>query len=81
MAPPTYMSSLVNKIVCNLSVTCNNLILKYVEDDIVLSMNIKTLSLNAVNSKWLREFSGKLYLNILEVVITQMCNIYIFCSY
>uniref|UniRef100_A0A0V0G3C3 Putative vacuolar protein n=1 Tax=Triatoma dimidiata TaxID=72491 RepID=A0A0V0G3C3_TRIDM len=57
VTPPSYMSSLVNKIICNLSVTCNNLILKYVEEDIVLSMNIKTLSLNTVNSNWLPEFS------------------------
>uniref|UniRef100_A0A1B6L4K0 Chorein N-terminal domain-containing protein n=1 Tax=Graphocephala atropunctata TaxID=36148 RepID=A0A1B6L4K0_9HEMI len=46
------MSSLVNKIICNLSVTCNNLILKYVEEDIVLSMNIKTLSFGTVNHNW-----------------------------
>uniref|UniRef100_T1HCM9 Vacuolar protein sorting-associated protein 13B n=1 Tax=Rhodnius prolixus TaxID=13249 RepID=T1HCM9_RHOPR len=57
VTPPSYMSSLVNKIICNLSVTCNNLILKYVEEDIVLSMNIKTLSLNTVNSNWIPEFS------------------------
>ncbi|XP_054279207.1 uncharacterized protein LOC128997593 [Macrosteles quadrilineatus] len=46
------VSSLVNKIICNVSVTCNNLILKYVEEDIVLSMNIKTLSFGTVNNNW-----------------------------
>ncbi|KAL1137660.1 hypothetical protein AAG570_009356 [Ranatra chinensis] len=58
MTPPSYMSSLLHKVICNLSITCNNLILKYVEEDIVLSMNIKTLSLGSVNSKWASEFSG-----------------------
>lgn len=53
------MKSLVNKIIFNLSVTCNNLILKYVEEDIVLSMNIKTLSLSTVNKNWEPEFSGE----------------------
>uniref|UniRef100_A0A1B6E4J2 Chorein N-terminal domain-containing protein n=1 Tax=Clastoptera arizonana TaxID=38151 RepID=A0A1B6E4J2_9HEMI len=55
--PSSYISSLVNKIICNLSITCNNLILKYVEEDIVLSMNIKTLTLNTVNADWISEFS------------------------
>lgn len=58
VAPPSYKNSLVNKIIFNLSVTCNNLILKYVEEDIVLSMNIKTLSLSTVNKNWEPEFSG-----------------------
>lgn len=57
VTPPSYISSLVNKIICNLSITCNNLILKYVEEDIVLSMNIKTLSLGTVNANWKPEFS------------------------
>ncbi|RZF36840.1 hypothetical protein LSTR_LSTR004528 [Laodelphax striatellus] len=48
----SYKSSLVNKLICNLSITCNNFILKYVEEDIVLSMNIKNLSLSSVNEKW-----------------------------
>ncbi|XP_075230064.1 vacuolar protein sorting 13B isoform X2 [Lycorma delicatula] len=52
VAPPSYTSNLVNKIICNLSVTCNNFILKYVEEDIVFSMNIKTLNFESVNSKW-----------------------------
>lgn len=51
-APPTYTAALANKVVYNLNITCNNLILKYVEEDIVLSMNIKTLSAVSVNKKW-----------------------------
>ena len=35
-APPGYIQSLVNKIISNIQIVCNNLILKYVEDDLVL---------------------------------------------
>ncbi|XP_014293923.1 intermembrane lipid transfer protein VPS13B [Halyomorpha halys] len=51
--PPTYTTALANKVVYNLNITCNNLILKYVDEDIVLSMNIKTLSIVTVNKKWI----------------------------
>lgn len=51
--PPTYTTALANKVVYNLNITCNNLILKYVDEDIVLSMNIKTLSIVTVNKSWI----------------------------
>ncbi|KAL1506203.1 hypothetical protein ABEB36_005605 [Hypothenemus hampei] len=51
-APPGYVQSLINKIVSNISIHCNNLILKYVEEDIVLSMNIKLLKFESANEKW-----------------------------
>lgn len=53
LPPPSYVQSLINKIVGNLSVTCNNVILKYIEDDIVLSMNIKSITLDSCNSNWI----------------------------
>ncbi|XP_014252592.1 vacuolar protein sorting-associated protein 13B isoform X2 [Cimex lectularius] len=67
--PPSYVSTLINKIVFNMSVTCNNLILKYVEEDIVLSMNIKTLSLKTVNSNWTPEFSD---LNLTQLILRNL---------
>ncbi|XP_066257341.1 intermembrane lipid transfer protein VPS13B isoform X1 [Euwallacea similis] len=51
-APPGYIQSLINKIVSNISIHCNNLILKYVEEDIVLSMNVKLLKFESANEKW-----------------------------
>lgn len=60
-APATYVQSLVNRVVNNISFRCNNLILKYVEEDIVLSVNIKHLSMDSVNGKWEPSFSGKSY--------------------
>ncbi|KAH0999222.1 hypothetical protein HUJ04_005426, partial [Dendroctonus ponderosae] len=51
-APPGYIQSLINKIVSNISIHCNNLILKYVEEDIVLSMNVKLLKFESANKSW-----------------------------
>ncbi|XP_050295994.1 intermembrane lipid transfer protein VPS13B [Anthonomus grandis grandis] len=51
-APPGYIQSLINKIVSNISIHCNNLILKYVEEDIVLSINVKLLKFESANEKW-----------------------------
>ncbi|KAF5303499.1 hypothetical protein FQA39_LY09962 [Lamprigera yunnana] len=50
--PPGYVQSLINKIVSNIKIFCNNLILKYVEEDIVVSMNIKLLTFESANEKW-----------------------------
>ncbi|CAG6016050.1 unnamed protein product, partial [Menidia menidia] len=38
--PPGYVQSLIRRVVNNVNIVVNNLILKYVEDDIVLSVNI-----------------------------------------
>nr|CAD7196002.1 unnamed protein product [Timema douglasi] len=52
VAPPGYVQSLVNKIVNNITILCNNLILKYVEEDIVLSVNVRTVTLQSANEQW-----------------------------
>ena len=44
-APPGYIQSLVNKIISNIKIVCNNLILKYVEDDLVLSLNVRNVKI------------------------------------
>ncbi|VEN36376.1 unnamed protein product [Callosobruchus maculatus] len=51
-APQGYVQLLINKIVSNIRIHCNNLILKYVEEDIVLSMNVKHLKYQSANKKW-----------------------------
>ncbi|XP_058811887.1 intermembrane lipid transfer protein VPS13B [Topomyia yanbarensis] len=50
--PPGYMSSLINRIANNISIRCHNVILKYVEEDIVVSMNIQQLSMESADSNW-----------------------------
>ena len=51
-APPGYVQSLINKIISNIKIVCNNLILKYVEEDIVLSLNTRYLCLSSANEIW-----------------------------
>ena len=43
-----YIASLIAKIVNNISVICNNISIKFLEDDIVFSMNIPHLSVYSV---------------------------------
>ena len=50
--PPGYVQSLINKIISNVKIVCNNLILKYVEEDIVLSLNTRWLCLSSANAIW-----------------------------
>ena len=54
--PPGYLQSLVNKIMNNVNIVINNLILKFVEDDIVLSLNVKSAECYSVDSDWNRSF-------------------------
>ncbi|CAH1773157.1 unnamed protein product [Owenia fusiformis] len=54
--PPGYIQSITNRIVNNVNIVINNLILKFVEDDIVLSLNVKSAECYAVNSDWARSF-------------------------
>uniref|UniRef100_A0A0C9QMT7 VPS13B protein n=1 Tax=Fopius arisanus TaxID=64838 RepID=A0A0C9QMT7_9HYME len=55
--PPGYMKSIVTKVVNNITINCNNLILKFVEEDIVLSVNIRCLSMQTVNDSWQPTFT------------------------
>ncbi|XP_044753199.1 vacuolar protein sorting-associated protein 13B isoform X2 [Coccinella septempunctata] len=60
-APPGYLASLIHKIVGNIRIYCNNLILKYVEEDIVLSMNIKHFKFESANEVWEPSFTEALF--------------------
>lgn len=46
------MATLVNKIANNISIQCHNIIFKYVEEDLVMSMNIQLLSINSADANW-----------------------------
>ncbi|XP_052863734.1 intermembrane lipid transfer protein VPS13B [Anopheles cruzii] len=50
--PPGYMASLISKIANNITIRCHNVILKYVEEDIVVSMNIQQLSMESADYLW-----------------------------
>lgn len=57
-APSGYIKSIVTKVINNITIHCNNLILKYVEEDIVLSVNVRFLSMQTVDNKWEPAFTG-----------------------
>uniref|UniRef100_A0A675B3R5 Chorein N-terminal domain-containing protein n=2 Tax=Anopheles darlingi TaxID=43151 RepID=A0A675B3R5_ANODA len=50
--PPGYTASLISKIANNITIRCHNVILKYVEEDIVVSMNIQQLSMESADANW-----------------------------
>ena len=56
-APPGYIQGLINKIISNISIVCNNLILKYVEDDLVLSLNVRNVSYVSCDDCWQAAFT------------------------
>ncbi|XP_072931388.1 intermembrane lipid transfer protein VPS13B isoform X3 [Epargyreus clarus] len=56
-APPGYMQALVRRIVSNISVRVNSLIVKYVHDDVVLSLNVKRLFIDSVGPDWKPAFT------------------------
>ena len=49
---PSYVNSLLKKIKNNITINVNNLIIKYVEDDIVLSTNIQSVTYQCVDELW-----------------------------
>ncbi|XP_059059916.1 intermembrane lipid transfer protein VPS13B [Achroia grisella] len=51
-APPGYMQALVRRIVSNIALRVHHLIVKYVQDDIVLSLNVKHLAVDSAGSNW-----------------------------
>ncbi|KAG8228723.1 hypothetical protein J437_LFUL009405 [Ladona fulva] len=48
----SYIQGLVNKILNNITVVCNNLSIKYIEEDIVLSMHVRTLMFQTADQNW-----------------------------
>ncbi|CAM1300415.1 Uncharacterised protein g2705 [Pycnogonum litorale] len=70
--PPGYVRSIINKILNNVKIICNNVILKYVEDDIVLSLNVKSAEFFSVNEKWKEAFVD---LSLPELALRKFINL------
>lgn len=70
--PPGYMATLINKIANNISIKLHNIIFKYIEDDIVLSMNIQMLSIDSADDNWMPAFID---INPIKVVLKKVINI------
>lgn len=70
--PSGYVQSLLNRVTNNVSICVNNVILKYVEDDIVLSLNLKSVELFSVNNKWEKAFVD---VTAPEFLLRKICKI------
>ncbi|XP_053623621.1 uncharacterized protein Vps13B [Plodia interpunctella] len=51
-APPGYMQALVRRIVSNIALRVHHLIVKYVQDDIVMSLNVKHVAVDSAGASW-----------------------------
>lgn len=71
--PPGYMASLINKIANNISINLNNIIFKYIEEDIVLTMNVQTLSIDSANDDWQPAFID---INSTKVTLKKVINVH-----
>ncbi|XP_068178837.1 intermembrane lipid transfer protein VPS13B-like isoform X2 [Antennarius striatus] len=69
--PPGYVQSLIRRVANNVNIVVNNLILKYVEDDIVLSVNITSAECYTVDDIWERAFMD---ITAPELVLRKMIN-------
>ncbi|XP_069393277.1 intermembrane lipid transfer protein VPS13B isoform X4 [Paralichthys olivaceus] len=69
--PPGYVQSLIRRVVNNVNIVVNNLILKYVEDDIVLSVNITSAECYTVDDMWERAFMD---ITAPELVLRKVIN-------
>ncbi|XP_011603591.2 vacuolar protein sorting-associated protein 13B isoform X2 [Takifugu rubripes] len=69
--PPGYVQSLIRRVVNNVNIVVNNLILKYVEDDIVLSVNITSAECYTVDDTWERAFMD---ITAPDLVLRKMIN-------
>ncbi|XP_064333004.1 intermembrane lipid transfer protein VPS13B isoform X2 [Camelus dromedarius] len=69
--PPGYVQSLIRRVVNNVNIVINNLILKYVEDDIVLSVNITSADCYTVGELWDRAFMD---ISATDLVLRKVIN-------
>ncbi|XP_054840360.1 intermembrane lipid transfer protein VPS13B [Eublepharis macularius] len=69
--PPGYVQSLIWRVVNNVNIVINNLILKYVEDDIVLSVNITSAECYTVDEFWDRAFMD---ISATDMVLRKVIN-------
>ena len=72
------MASLIAKIINNISVICNNIVLKFIEEDIVISMNIQHLSVHSADHRWRRAFidvspTNVLFRKLINIIDFTIC--------
>ncbi|KAH0617534.1 hypothetical protein JD844_015888, partial [Phrynosoma platyrhinos] len=71
LPPGGYVQSLIWRVINNVNIVINNLILKYVEDDIVLSVNITSAECYTVDEFWDRAFMD---ISATDLVLRKVIN-------
>jgi len=54
--PAGYIQNIINKVLFNICIIVNNVIVKFVEDDMVLSLSMKSAECYTVNERWEKAF-------------------------
>lgn len=70
--PPGYVQSILNKVINNVAFKINNVIIKYVEDDIVFSLNVKSVDFHSSDENWEEAFID---LTLPELILRKVCDI------
>ena len=70
--PPGYVQSILNKVINNVSFIINNIIIKYVEDDIVFSVNVKSVNFHSADENWQKSF---IELTLPELLLRKICDV------
>ena len=70
--PPSYVQGILNKVINNVSFQIHNIIIKYVEDDIVFSLNIKSLDFHSSDEDWNYAFTE---LKLPNLLLRRVCEI------
>ena len=69
---PGYVQGILNKVVNNISFRINNIIVKYVEEDLVFSVNIKSVDFYSANGFWEKAF---IELSLPELLLRKVCTV------
>ena len=75
---PGYISSLIHKVINNISIVCRNIVLKYVEDDSIMSCNIQYLSVHSCDMRWRKAFldvspTNVLFRKLINIIDLTIC--------
>ena len=73
IAPPRYIQGLINTFISDIQIICINLILRYVEDDLVQSLIVRTASFSPCNGSWKPAFTE---LSMPDLIMEKELSVY-----
>lgn len=75
---PGYISSLIHKVLNNISIICQNIVVKYIEDDSIMSCNIQYLSVHSCDMRFRKAFldvspTNVLFRKLINIIDLTIC--------